>query len=88
MRVQVGVVPAGFEGFGEVHAEVGPLNGAALLDGTPQVHRKRGHAVLLEVLVHEGVDDGVVEGVGEADGLHHSDDHVHRDLVVVLLQLV
>ncbi len=39
---RVGVVPAEglcFEVFEEVHAEVGPLNGAALLDGTLQVRR-------------------------------------------------
>lgn len=96
MHLQVLVVPAGgvaaeclrFEVFGEVHAEVWPLYGAALVAGTPQVGRKSGNAVLLEVLVHEGVDDGVVEGVGEADGLDHCDDHVHRDLVVVLLQVI
>lgn len=47
-----------------------------------------GDAALLEVLVHEGVDDGVVEAVEEADGLYDGDDHVQRDVVVFLLQVV
>lgn len=91
--VRTGGVPAagvcaerfGFQVFGEVHADVSSLSGAA---GSPQVTRKRGHAALFKVLVHEGVDDGIVEGVGEADGLNHSDDHVERHLVVALLQII
>lgn len=71
---------------------------------TPRTHRRRprqnlrlrlahavgegGDAALLEVLVHEGVDDGVVEAVEEADGLDDGDDHVQRDVVVLLLQVV
>lgn len=47
-----------------------------------------GDAALLEVLVHEGVDDGVVEAVEEADGLDDGDDHVQRDVVVLLLNVV
>ena len=77
-----------FEGLAEMHAVVGPVAGAALVVGLAEARGECGDAALLEVLVHEGVDDRVVEGVEEANGLHHRNDHVNGDLIVVFLQVI
>ena len=71
-----------------MHAEFGPRSGNHLLVGFADALGQRGDAALLEVLVHEGVDDGIVEAVEEADGLDHGDDHVDRDAIVFILQII
>lgn len=76
-------------GLDEVHAEFGRRRRRGhLLVGLPDALGEGGDAALLEVLVHEGVDDGIVEAVEEADGLDHGDDRVDRDAVVFVLQIV
>lgn len=75
-------------GFDVLHTEFGRHHGTSLLVGFSDALRERGHAALLEILVHEGVHDGVVEAVEEADGLDDSDDHVDRDAVVLVLQVI
>lgn len=59
-----------------------------MLVGFAEAVGEGGDAALFELLVHEGVDDGVVEAVEEADGLNDGDDHVERDLAVLVLQVV
>ena len=44
--------------------------------------------ILLNVLVHKGIDDRVVEGVGEADGLGDGHDNFHCDVVEPLIQVI
>ncbi len=63
-------------GFDELHAQFGPHHGAALLVGLSDAVGEGGDAALLEVLVHEGIHDGIVEAVEEPDGLNDGDDHV------------
>lgn len=75
-------------GLDEVDAESWDRRGAVLLVGFADAVGQSGNAGLLEVLVHEGVDNGVVKAVEEADGLDDGDDHVHRDAVVFVLQIV
>lgn len=47
-----------------------------------------GDAALLEVLVHEGVHDGIVEAVEKPNGLNNGDDHVQCDSVIFLLKVI
>lgn len=75
-------------GLDELHAHLGRRLGSALLAGSPDAVGQSGDAALLEVLVHEGVNDGIVEAVEEADGLDNGHDHVEGDAVVFLLQVI
>lgn len=75
-------------GFDELYAQFGRHHSRTLRFGFPEAVGEGGDAALLKVLVHEGVHDGVVEAVEEPDGLNDSDDHVQRDSVVFLLQVV
>lgn len=75
-------------GFDKVHAEFGRRHGGHLLVGLSDALGEGGDAALLEILVHEGVHDWIVEAVEEADGLDHGDDHVDGDAVVFVLQII
>lgn len=75
-------------GLDELYSQIGRHHGPRLLGGLSHAVRQRRDAALLKVLVHEGVDDGVVEAVEEADGLDDGDDHVERHSVVFLFQVV
>lgn len=75
-------------GFDELHAKFGPHHGVALLVGLSDAVGEGGDAALLEVLVHEGIHDGIVEAVEEPDGLYNGDNHVQCDSVVFLLQVI
>lgn len=85
VRLHDGFSPLGFD---ELHAEFGRHPGGHLLVGFSDALGEGGDAALLEVLVHEGVHDGIVEAVEKADGLDHGDDHVDRDAVVFILQII
>lgn len=45
-------------------------------------------AALLEVFIHEGINNWIVEAVEEPNGLNYSDDHVQGDSIVLLLQII
>jgi len=73
--------------FDELHARFGPRRGDALRVRLLNAVGEGGHAALLEVLVHEGVHDGIVEAVEEPDGLNNGDDHVEGDSVILVFQI-
>lgn len=75
-------------GFDVLHAQFGRHHSATWLVGFPDTLGEGGDATLLEVLVHEGVHDGVVEAVEEPDGLNYGNDHVERDAVIFVLQVI
>lgn len=74
--------------FNELHAHFGHHHSCNLLVRLSDAVGEGGDAALLEVLVHKGVHDGIVEAVEEPDGLNDGDDHVERDSVIFLLQVV
>lgn len=72
----------------ELHAQFGRRHDSSPLVRFLYAVGEGGDAALLEVLVHEGVHDGIVEAVEEPDGLNNGDDHVDCDSVVFLLQII
>lgn len=46
------------------------------------------NTALLEVLIHEGIHDWIVEAVEESNGLNNGDDHVQGDAVILLFQII
>lgn len=75
-------------GFDELHTQSRRRHSATLLGRLSNAVGEGGEATLLEVLVHEGVDDGIVEAVEEPDGLNSGDDHVECDSVIFVLQVI
>ena len=75
-------------GFDELHGQFGRRHSTALLAGFSDAVGEGGDAALLEILIHEGIHDGIVEAVEEANGLNNGDDHVNRDSVVFLFQVI
>ncbi len=75
-------------GFDELHVQFGRHRNGALLVGFSDAVGEGGDAALLEVLVHEGVHNGVVETIEEPDGLNNGNDHVECDSIVFFLQVI
>lgn len=72
----------------ELHTESGCHGGSPLLVRFADAVGEGGDTALFEVLVHEGVHNGVVEAVKESDCLNDGYDHIKRDSVVFLLQVI
>lgn len=55
--------------------------------GPPNAKGKSGHAVLLEVLIHESVDNRIVERIWKTYGLCDSNNHIDCDVIILLVQV-
>lgn len=75
-------------GFNEVQAQFGRHHSSALLVRFPDALGEGGDAALLEILVHEGIYNGIIKAVEEPDGLNDGDDHVNRDSVIFVLEVI
>lgn len=75
-------------GFDELHGQFRRRCGAALLVRFSDAVGQGGDAALLEILIHEGIHDRIVEAVEEPNGLNNGDDHVKFHPVIFLLQVI
>lgn len=55
--------------------------------GPPNAKGKSGHAVLLEVLIHESIDNRIVERIWKTYGLCNSNNHIDCDVIILLVQV-
>lgn len=55
--------------------------------GPPNAKGKSWHAVLLEVLIHESIDNRIVERIWKTYGLCNSDNHIDCDVIILLVQI-
>lgn len=72
-------------GFDEVQAQFGRHHSSALLVRFPDALGEGGDAALLEILIHEGIHNGIIKAVEEPNGLNDGDDHINCDSVIFVL---